>query len=117
VRLVRVAVLEEPDPAFVVLVQALSLDGGLPQAIELTRQHAPAILLTDDAAARLAAEAFSLRAYGTLGVLVRAARRKLRTPEAVVDLLEQVGAHSSLCVRADLLASVVERLKIEHDLD
>ena len=116
VRLQRVALGEEPDDAFMALVQALSLGEGDQQAIQLARQHAPAVLLTDDAAARLAGEAFSLPVHGTLGLLVRAVRRQQRTPEAVLSLLEQLPQHCSLHLRGDLLASVIEQFQIAHDL-
>ena len=117
VRLQRVTLDEAPDHALLVLVQALSLEGGVPQAVQLARQHAPAFLLVDDCAARLAAEAFSLPAHGTLGLLIRAARSGQRTPQAVLSLLEALPRLCSLRLRRDLLASVVEQVKIEHDLD
>jgi predicted nucleic acid-binding protein len=116
-RLQRVAQTEEPDVTFLVLVQALSLGPGLPQAVQLARQHAPATLLTDDAAAWLTAETCALTARGTLGLLVRAARLGQRSPEAVLGLLEQLPARCSLRLRSDLLASIVEQFKIAHDLE
>ncbi len=115
-RLQRVALGEEPDAAYLALVQALSLGEGEHQAIQLARQHAPAFLLTDDAAARLAGEAFSLAVHGTLGLLVRAVRRQQRTPEAVLGLLQQLPRQCSLHMRPDLLASVIEQFQIAHDL-
>jgi predicted nucleic acid-binding protein len=117
VRLQRVALSREPDDAFLVLVRALSLGAGVQQAIELGRQHAPAILLADDAAARLAARTIGLRVHGTLGVLMRAARLRQRTPEAVLALLERLPSLCSLRLRAGLLDSAIEHFKIEHDLD
>lgn len=116
VRLQRITMENEPDAAFLVLVQALSLGAGEQRAIQLARQHAAAILLTDDAAARLAAETFSLRVHGTLGILLRAARRQLRTPETVLGLLERLPEQSTLHVRAELLASVIEQFKAAHGL-
>jgi predicted nucleic acid-binding protein len=117
VRLQRVAQTEEPDASFLVLVQALSLGPGLPQAIQLARQHAPATLLTDDPAAWLTAETCALRAHGTLGLLVRAARLGQRSPEVVLGLLEQLHTRCSLRLRSDLLASIIEQFKIAHDLE
>ncbi len=116
VRLRRVTMENEPDPAFLVLAQALSLGAGELRAIQLARQSGGAILLTDDAAARLAAETFSLRVHGTLGILLRAARRQLRSAQAILGLLEQLPAKSTLHVRAELLASVVVQFKAAHGL-
>jgi predicted nucleic acid-binding protein len=80
VNLSRITVHAEPDPEFDALVHALILDAGEQAAIRLTRQYSGSILLTDDAAARLAAEGLGLRVHGTLGLIIRAARRNLRTP-------------------------------------
>jgi predicted nucleic acid-binding protein len=116
-RLQRVAMRHEPDDAFLTLVRALSLGLGVQQAIALGRQHAPAVLLSDDAAARLAARTIGLRVHGTLGLLMRAARLGQRTPEAILGLLERLPALCSLRMRAGLLDSAIEHFKIEHDLD
>lgn len=48
------------------------------------------LLLTDDTAARLAAQTLMIRAHGTLGLLVRAVRQQLRPAQDVVALLEAV---------------------------
>jgi predicted nucleic acid-binding protein len=117
VRLQRVAMSREPDEAFRVLVRALSLDTGVQQAFDLARQHAPAVLIADDAAARLAARTVGLRVYGTLGLLMRAARLRQRTPKAVLGLLERLPSRCSLRLRPGLLESAIEHFKIEHDLD
>lgn len=116
-RLQRVALQEAPDPALWVLVRALALNGGFPQAVQLARQHAPACLLADDCAARLAAEAFSLTVHGTVGVLMRAVRCRRRSPQSVLNLLEALPGRCSLRMSRDLLASLIEQFKIEHDLD
>lgn len=117
VRLQRVSMSREPDEAFLVLVRALSLGAGVQQAFELARERAPAILLADDAAARLAARTVGLRVYGTLGLLMRAARLEQRTPKAVLALLERLPSRCSLRLRPGLLESAIEHFKIEHDLD
>jgi predicted nucleic acid-binding protein len=72
------------EPGFQVLVRAYSLDAGEQAALALTREHPQAILLTDDAAARLAAEQLGMRVHGTLGILLRSIRRGQRTPEQIL---------------------------------
>jgi len=58
-----------PDEArLTTLIRLLSLDAGEQAALALMLQHPQAILLTDDAAARLAAEQLGLRVHGTLGI-------------------------------------------------
>ena len=58
-----------------------------------------------------------LRTYGTLGVVMRAARLGRREPAAVLGLLQQMPGLCSLRLRAGLLESAIEHFKIEHDLD
>jgi predicted nucleic acid-binding protein len=114
VDLLRVAVQIAVDPELDTLIHTLSLGAGEQAAIRLARQHSAAILLTDDAAARLAAEGLSLRVHGTLGILIRAARRSQRTPQEVIALLESLPLRSSLHIRAELLAGVVSQLRAEY---
>ncbi|CAG0931644.1 hypothetical protein TFLX_02210 [Thermoflexales bacterium] len=114
--LLRTTVHVEVDPAVDTLIQTLSLGAGEQAAIRLTRQRPNAILLTGDAAARLAAEGLGLRVHGTLGILIRAVRRGQRTPQAIVELLESLPARSSLHIRAEFLAGVAGQLKAEYGL-
>ena len=144
VNLSRVTVHAEPDPEFDALVHALILAAGEQAAIRLARQYSDSILLTDDAAARLAvcrrdlvasglvpvaheglgyfsdrllaAEGLGLRVHGTLGLIIRAARRNLRTPAEVLALLQSLPHRSSLFLRADFLADIIARFKREYRL-
>jgi predicted nucleic acid-binding protein len=114
VNLLQIAVQVEADPAVDTLIQTLSLGAGEQAAIRLARQRPNAILLTDDAAARLAAEGLGLRVHGTLGILIRAVRRGQRTSQAVIGLLESLPTQSSLHIRAEFLAGVVNQLRTEY---
>ena len=115
--LTRVETLLPDEAGFKTLIQALSLDAGEQAALALMRQHPEAILLTDDAAARLAAEQLGVRAYGTLGVLLRAIRRDQRTPEEVLALLHVMPQQSTLYIRPDLLSAIIDRVREEFGLD
>ncbi len=112
----RVTVEQEEDPAFDALAQALSLGAGERQAIQLARQRSGAFLLTDDAAARLVAESLGLQVHGTLGILIRAARRNQRKPAEVLALLESLPDNSTLHLRADFLAKVIQQFKDAYGL-
>ncbi|MBN1483735.1 MAG: hypothetical protein JXA37_03360 [Chloroflexia bacterium] len=80
------------------------------------RQHPGAILLTDDTAARLAAEQLGMSAHGTIGILLRAIRRNLRTPQEVLALLQALPIKSSLHIRPTLLGTIIEQVQQEFDL-
>jgi len=111
---VRVSV---PDEApLKTLIQLLSLDAGEQAALALMLQHPQAILLTDDAAARLAANQLGMRVHGTLGVLLRAIRRGQRTPEEVLTLLRALPQRSTLHVRPDLLNAIIDQVRQEFGL-
>lgn len=68
------------------------------------------LLLTDDTAARLAAKSVSVQAHGTLGIVVRAIRRRQRSPEEVLALLAAIPSRSTLHVRPALLQDIIARV-------
>ncbi len=107
----------DSSPALIALCEAFNLDTGEREALSVCFQEPQSILLTDDAAVRLAAKASGIRAYGTLGIVVRAIRRKLLTPAEVISLLEQVPAQSTLFIRKSLLREIIEKVKNEFGLD
>jgi predicted nucleic acid-binding protein len=95
---------------------ALGLAAAEQHAIAVARANAGAILFTDDAAARLAAETLGLRVHGTIGIILRAARRGQRQPAAVLALLERIPGESTLHIRRDLLRDIVEQFRREYGL-
>jgi predicted nucleic acid-binding protein len=107
-------VLSEYEP-FQALVRALALDLGEQAALSLMASHPDAILLTDDAAARLAAEALGYRVHGSIGVLLRAIRRLRRTPHEVLSILRDLPARSSLHIRPALLQEIIAQIATASD--
>jgi predicted nucleic acid-binding protein len=71
----------------------------------------PAILLTDDAAARLAGKLLGHRVHGTLGILLRSLRRGQRTREELLKLLRDLPQHSTLFVRRSLLEEAIAQVE------
>lgn len=100
--------------AFQTLCEAFNLDAGEREAISLCEQYPHAILLTDDAAVRLAAKTSGIRAYGTLGILIRAIRRRQLPPADVVMVLEQIPSNSTLFIRRSLLLDIIDKIKREY---
>lgn len=105
-----VAVRTASTPAFESLVRTLNLGAGEQAAISLALVRADALMLCDDAAARLAAKALRIRAYGTLGILLRAIRRGQRRRDEVLDILRTLRARSTLHVSEDLLRAIVDEV-------
>lgn len=100
------------DPRFRTLVLSLSLDAGEQAALSCRELQEGAVLLTDDSAARLAAKALGFRAHGTLGVLLRAMRRGQRTQSEVVALLRSIPSRSTLHLRHELLAQIIDEAQL-----
>jgi predicted nucleic acid-binding protein len=74
-------------------------------------QHRPGLLLTDDTAARLAAGNLRIGTHGTIGILVRAIRRRQRTKEEVLEVLRSIPNRSTLHLKRSLLESVISEVE------
>ncbi len=95
------------------LARTLALDLGEQAALSLMALYPDAILLTDDAAARLAAKGLGYQVHGSIGVLLRAVRRRQRAPHAVLSLLRDLPSRSTLHIRPNLLEEIIARVGSE----
>lgn len=75
-----------------------------------------ALLLTDDTAARLAAQSIGVSARGTIGLLLRAMRRHQLPKARIVELLKQIPERSSLHIRSSLLAEIIRKVEEMYEL-
>lgn len=96
-----------PSERLLVFVDTLGLDAGETAALALAEQQPTCMFLTDDGAARFAAEAQGLQAHGTVGLIVRAVRRGLRSRSEVLALLADIPVRSSLHLARSLLDEVM----------
>jgi predicted nucleic acid-binding protein len=99
------------DPRFRALVKSFSLDAGEQAALSLMSDYPEAVLLTDDAAARLAAQALGLRTHGSIGVLLRSVRLGRRKKAEVLSILRGLPTHSTLHIRLSLLQEIIEQVE------
>jgi len=90
------------------LMPLYTLHLGEQEALHLCMDYSDSMLLTDDTAARLASKNIGITAHGTLGVLVRAIRRKTRSKAEVLALLRTIPLKTTLHIRASLLAEVIK---------
>jgi predicted nucleic acid-binding protein len=93
------------------LSRSLVLGPGETEALQVALDRPGLVLLTDDAAARLAAEALRVRVHGSIGVLLRAVRRGRRTRDQAIGILEGLHDRSSLHVRQALIDEVISMLR------
>lgn len=98
-------------PTLEALSLVLSLHTGEWEALRVALEQPSGYLLTDDTAARLAAGNLGLKSHGTIGILVRAIRRKQRSKEEVLVILRALPALSSLHLKRQLLESVIAQIE------
>jgi len=94
-----------------VLCRLLALDSGETAALGLMEKYPGAIFLSDDCAARLAAERMGYAVHGTIGIIIRAIRKKLMRGEEVVRLLRELPFRSSLYIRPSLLEEIISQVR------
>lgn len=110
------SIMEYVNSDIELLCNAFSLDEGEIQAIALCLKQPNPILLTDDAAARLAAKTIGIRAHGTIGILLRSIRKNQLSPRDVINLLEEIPSKSTLYIRQNLLKEIIEEVKKKYNL-
>jgi predicted nucleic acid-binding protein len=92
------------------LAHAFALAAGELEALLLMSSVPHAILLTDDAAARVVAGQLGYAVHGTLGIIIRALRRQQRTKRQVLNLLSSIRRKSTLHLAEGLLNSIIEQV-------
>lgn len=99
-----------PTARLAVLVETLNLDAGETAALALVEQSGLHVFLTDDSAARVAAESLGYRVHGTIGIFVRSIRRGLRSQSEVLDILAGIRDRSTLHISQSLLTEVISQV-------
>lgn len=94
------------------LIRLLTLHRGEQQALQVAQAEPGCILLTDDSAARLAAQSLQIPVHGTIGILVRAIRRQQKTRDEVIALLRSLPSVSTLYIRQRFLDEIIR--EVEH---
>lgn len=105
-----------PEPKLLTLSKALLLDKGEIESLSLIQANPDAIFLTDDAAARLAGEELGYKAHGTIGIILRAIRKNMRTPKEVLELLHKIPKGTTLFLRPALLEEIIQKVKKEYSI-
>jgi predicted nucleic acid-binding protein len=102
-----------PDSEVSGLASMLLLHAGEQEALCLARQFPGALLLTDDTAARLAAQRLTISVHGTIGILIRAIRRHQLSKADVVMTLRSLPDRSTLHIRRSLLEDIIQQVERE----
>ena len=99
------------SPELDALIRLLTLHRGEQQALQVAQGEPGCILLTDDSAARLAAQSLRLPVHGTIGILVRAIRRQQKTRDEVIALLRSLPVVSTLYIRQSFLEDIMREVE------
>lgn len=104
----------DPLPAHLeALRRVMSLHRGETEALAVALAHQGALLLTDDAGARMAADSLGVEAHGSLGIITRAIRRGQRSRDQVLATLHSLPSTSTLHLKRELLDEVIRLVETE----
>jgi predicted nucleic acid-binding protein len=92
-----------------VLARTFPLHEGEREALQVAQELHVDLLLTDDTAARLAAQTLGISVHGTIGILFRAVRRRRMTGTELAALLRSLPDLSTLHLKRDLLLEFIQR--------
>lgn len=109
--ILKTSSLETAKPTLKTISSTLDLDIGELEALSLMDLVPKGLFFTDDAAARLAAQQLGYKVHGTIGILIRAIRRKKLIPADAIDRLKAIPSQSSLYIRPSLLQEIIELLE------
>jgi len=101
------------DPTIESVAKLFSLHRGEKEALFAMRKFTGDLLLTDDAAARLAAKALGMRAHGTLAVLIRSIRRGQKSKEELLSILRSIPQRTSLFIKRSFLEEAIQQVEKE----
>jgi predicted nucleic acid-binding protein len=111
VQLQRVNVSTKSADDLLRLAETFSLEAGEVESLTLMAELADAVLLTDDAAARVVAQQLGYEVHGTIGIIVGAITRNQRTKRQVLNLLRAIPRRSTLYIAESLLTSVTDEVR------
>lgn len=111
VRLNLISSVPDAAPELIEMARAFLLHAGELQSLQLMQQSPDAMILTDDAAARLVAQQLGYEVHGTIGIIVRAVRRRQRTKRQVLNLLRSIPRRSTLFIRPRLLTAIIQQIE------
>ena len=106
-----IQVVNGPDIPMQAMPAELPLHAGELAGLAWAEKFGADILLSDDMAARTAAERMGLEICGSIGVILQAVDGGHLRAEDARELLRQIPERSTLHVSAGLLASAVKKLR------
>lgn len=85
-------------------------------AIDLKANNHSCIFVSDDSAARLAADNLAIKSVGTIGIIIKAVTNGLIQPIEALDTLYSIPERTSLHIKKEFLSTIISKLKIDWQL-
>ena len=95
------------------LADQLALHAGERAALAVLQARGGQFLLSDDAAARMVAQAVGFQAHGTIGLILRSHRRGQISKTVMLQLLRELPTRTTLHIQKDFLANIVSKAEAE----
>jgi predicted nucleic acid-binding protein len=111
VHLRRVEQVPDPSPELVASWSSLDLQRGEREAFQVMQEYPGATFLTDDGVARLLARLLGYEVHGTLGMILQAIDRGLRSRRQVLNPLRKLPERSSLHLKPELLEAAIASVR------
>lgn len=87
------------------------IDIGEASAINLALQEKINLVFTDDLEARDTAKKYGLDPHGTIGLIIKAFRKKIISKETAIKKIKELEKRSSLFITKDLINKIIDELK------
>ena len=110
-------IISEPPPLsaeLLKLADELALHAGERAALAVLNARGGQFLLSDDAAARAVALAVGFQTHGTIGLILRAHRRRKLSKVEMLQLLRDLPLRTTLHLRKELLDSILATAAAEN---
>jgi len=111
IRFTRITAAPSPTPELAAIVTMLPIHEGELAALCLLQSRPRATLLSDDRAAREAADRLGLKVKGTIGLILDAVDSGSRTRRQIVNLLRSIPRRTTLHITSGLLANLIVRAR------
>ena len=103
-----------PGALAVPALKRVALDRGETECLALALNQSACIFLTDDLAARKAAEKLSIEVHGTIGIIAYAARCRWLTIPQAEEALTLLYERSSLFITYAIIETAINALRESH---